>query len=376
MRLETTCVHAARDATHTTGAVAAPIYQSSTFARDGLGDGAGYDYSRLQNPTREHAEKIMAALESGADALGFASGMAAISAFAELFAPGDGIIASNDLYGGSIRLFEYVARKNGVSVTYVDGTEARNVAAALTERTKAVFIETPTNPMLNVTDVAAVRALLPDGVILAVDNTFLTPYFLNPLALGADIVIHSATKYLAGHNDTLAGFLVPKTAELAERLRFIQRTTGGVLAPFDAFLVARGVKTLAVRMEKAQANALAVALWLRRLPRVEIVRYLGLAEHPAHELSKRQGRGFGSMISFTVDSAETARAALSRAKLILFAESLGGTETLITYPATQTHADVPEAERAARGITDRLLRLSVGIEAADDIIEDLAGALK
>ncbi|MDR3091871.1 MAG: PLP-dependent aspartate aminotransferase family protein [Clostridiales bacterium] len=375
MKLETACIHAARDLTHGTGAVSAPIYQSATFAHPGVGQSTGYDYSRLQNPTREHAEKLVAALEGGAAALAFSSGMAAMTALMELFSPGDEIIATDDLYGGSIRLFEHISRKNGVSARYADTSDLSALRAAFTEKTRALFIESPTNPMMKVTDIEAAAALARErGALLIVDNTFLTPYLFSPIALGADIVLHSGTKYLAGHNDTLAGFLVAKTPELAEKLRFIHKTTGACLSPFDAFLVIRGLKTLALRMDKAQANAAEVAEWLLSRPEVAEVYYAGLPSHPAYELSKRQARGFGAMLSFTVDSAETARRVLGGVELILFAESLGGVETLITYPVTQTHADAPRAEREARGITDRLLRLSVGIEAACDIKADLERA--
>jgi cystathionine gamma-synthase len=356
--------------------VAVPIYQSATFAHPGVGQSTGYDYSRTQNPTREHVEKVLAALEGGAGAAAFSTGMAAMAALLELFAPGDEIVATDDLYGGSIRLFNNISKKNGINVRYADTSDLAAVRAAITGQTKAVFIETPTNPLMRVTDVAGVKEVIGRrGILLIVDNTFLTPYFFNPIALGADIVIHSGTKYLAGHNDTLAGFLVAKEPEIAERLHFLKNTTGAVLSPFDAFLVTRGLKTLAVRLEKAQENAMAVARWLREQARVTAVHHVGLPEHPAYGLSRQQARGFGAMISFALDSAETARGILNNTELILFAESLGGVETLITYPVTQTHSDVPAAELAARGIDGRLLRLSVGIEAAEDIIGDLRRAM-
>ena len=377
MKPETACIHAARDHSNSTGAVAVPIYQSATFAHPGFGQSTGYDYSRTQNPTREHSEKLLAALEGGAGATAFASGMTAISTLMELFAPGDEIVATDDLYGGSIRLFNRISTKNGIGVRYADTSDLQAIEAAITAATKAIFIETPTNPMMKVTDVAGVKKLIGNReIMLIVDNTFLTPYFFNPVALGADIVVHSATKYLAGHNDTLAGFLVAKSEETAQRLHFLKNTIGGVLSPFDSFLVTRGLKTLAVRMEKAQENAIVIAGWLNKQPKVAAVYYTGLSCHPDYELSRRQARGFGAMISFRLDSVETAQNILNKTELILYAESLGGVETLITYPATQTHADVPEAERAARGIDGRLLRLSVGIEAVDDIINDLENAMK
>ena len=376
MRPETACIHAAKDKTQNTGAVAVPIYQSATFSHPGVGQSTGYDYSRSGNPTREYAEALLAALEDGAGALGFSTGMAAISALMELFSPGDEMIATEDLYGGTIRLFEHISEKNGVVVKYVNTSDLAAVEAAISEKTKGVFIESPTNPMMHVTDIAGVKERIGGReILLIVDNTFLTPYFCKPISLGADIVVHSGTKYLGGHNDTLSGFLVAATGSLDEKLRFIQKTTGAVLAPFDSFLIARGVKTLALRMEKSQENALKIARWLQGHPKVKEVLYTGLPEHPARVLSGRQASGFGSMISFSVDSTETAYRILNNVKLILFAESLGGVETLITYPLTQTHADVPEADRLSRGIDDKLLRLSVGIEAADDIIGDLAEAL-
>jgi cystathionine gamma-synthase len=357
--------------------VAVPIYQTSTFAHPSVGQSTGYDYSRTQNPTREHAEKLLAALEGGAGASAFASGMAAVSALMELFSPGDEIVATDDLYGGSIRLFNHISVKNGLAIRYADTADLSAVEAAITGATKAIFIETPTNPMMRVADVAGIKGLIGDReILLIVDNTFLTPYFFNPIALGADIVVHSGTKYLAGHNDTLAGFLISKSTELAEKINYLKNTTGGVLSPFDAFLVTRGIKTLAIRLEKAQENALAVAPWLKKRPEVTAVHYVGLPDHPAYELSSRQARGFGAMISFSVDSRETAQKILNKTELILFAESLGGVETLITYPVTQTHAEVPEAQRAARGIDGKLLRLSVGIEAAEDIIADLERAMR
>ena len=377
MKLETACVHAVRDATHSTGAVAVPIYQTSTFAHPALGQSTGYEYSRTKNPTREHVEKLLAALEGGLEGLAFSSGMAAMATLMELFSPGDEIIATDDLYGGSIRLFSHISGKNGLRVRYVDTSDLSAVRAAISGGTKAIFIESPTNPMMRVTDISAVKEIIGGReILLIVDNTFLTPYFCNPVALGADISIHSGTKYLAGHNDTLAGFIVANSRETVDKLRFLQNTIGAVLSPFDSFLVARGIKTLALRMEKAQENAITLARWLREQPKVAAVYYVGLPDHPSYELSRRQARGFGAMISFSVDSVETARAVLNHTELIFFAESLGGTETLVTYPITQTHLDVPKAELAARGIDEKLLRLSVGIEAAEDIIEDLKRAMQ
>jgi len=377
MKKDTLCLHAVRDSTHTTGAVCTPIYQSATFARSAVGESTGYDYSRLQNPTREHVEKLVAALEGGTDGLAFSSGMAAIMAMMELFSPGDEIIVSDDIYGGSVRFFDTVSKKNGIIIHYTNTSDLLSIKTYITNRTKGIFIETPTNPMMKITDIKAVKQLtLGRGILLMVDNTFLTPYFLRPIELGADIVMHSGTKYLAGHNDTLAGFLVTANTELGEKLKFIHKTVGAVLSPFDSYLVTRGIKTLAIRMEKSQQNAGVIAAWLKQHPKVKKVYYAGLPEHPDIEVSKKQGSGFGAMISFSVDSAQTAHNILSRTKIILFAESLGGVETLMTYPVTQTHSYIPEAQRTARGIDDKLLRLSVGIENVDDLIHDLEKAMK
>lgn len=376
MDLSTLCIHGSDDKTHCTGAVSVPIYQTATFSHPSVGESTGYDYSRLQNPTREHLEKTVAKLEAGADAIAFSTGMAAVSALMELFRPGDHIIASDDLYGGSHRLFNHISEKNGLSFDFIDTSDLSAVRAKIKPESKAIFVETPTNPMMKVTDLAAISGLAKEhALLLIVDNTFLTPYYLNPILLGADIVLHSGTKFLSGHNDTLAGFLVVKEEELAEKLRFIYKTTGACLSPFDSWLLIRGIKTLAIRMEKQQANALKIAKWLTAQPKIKNVHYIGLPEHPGYQISQTQGRGFGSMISFEVDSEQTARQILEQVRLILYAESLGGVETLITYPMLQTHADIPEAERAAKGINETLLRLSVGIEDADDIIEDLRNSM-
>ncbi len=377
MDLETLCIHGDDTVYEGSGAITVPIYQTATFAHPGVGQSTGYDYARVQNPTREHLEKTVAALERGTDALAFSSGMAAISLLMELFRPGDHILASDDLYGGSIRLFRTISQKNGMLCELCDTGDIGALQARIRPNTKAIFIETPTNPMMQVTDIAAVAALTkPRGIYLIVDNTFLTPYFQQPLALGADIVTHSGTKYLGGHNDTLAGFLVVNDTDLSERLRFLYKTVGPCLSPFDSFLITRGIKTLAVRMERQQENAHAVASWLLAQSGVKHVYYAGLENHPGYEISRRQATGFGAMISFSVKSASLARRVLERVKLIKYAESLGGVESLITYPMLQTHADVPEEERIRKGIDDCLLRLSVGLESAKDIIADLAQAME
>lgn len=350
------------------GSISFPIYQTATYAHPGVGQSTGYDYSRLQNPTREQVGKVVASLENGVDALAFSSGMAAIATLMELFRPGDHIIADADLYGGSIRLFDNISEKNGISFTRIDfGTE--DPEAYITENTKAIYFETPTNPMMNVTDIAKMSALAKKhGLLLLVDNTFLSPYFQNPLDLGADVVIHSGTKYLGGHNDTLAGFLVTARQDISEKLRFLIKTSGAGLAPFDSWLILRGIKTLAVRMEKAQQNAFLIAEWLLKQDAVTKVIYPGLPTHPGYEIMKKQSRGFGAMVTFEVKSEAFAKSILEKVRLIQFAESLGGVETLITYPVTQTHADVPKNILEKNGITTRVLRLSVGIEDGADLI--------
>lgn len=374
----TKCVYGnkERPVADVTGAISFPIYQTATYAHPEVGKSTGFDYSRLQNPTRAQVEKVVAALEGGMDALAFSTGMAAITALMELFAPGDHIIADADLYGGSIRLFRNVCVKNGITFSHVDGS-TENLEAFVRENTKAIFIETPTNPMMNVTDIRKVAEIAKrHGLLLIVDNTFLSPYFQKPLELGADIVVHSGTKFLGGHNDTLAGFLVTKSQEISDKLRFLIKTVGSGLAAFDSWLILRGIKTLPLRMEKAQANAKAIAGWLSQRPDVKKVYYPGLPGSKGYEICKSQASGFGSMLTFEVESKELALHILKSTKLIPFAESLGGVETLLTYPTTQTHADVPEEIRIANGITDRVLRLSAGVEDAKDLIADLKQAFE
>jgi len=376
MDISTVCVHGCNKRYDTTGAVSVPIFQSATFVHPGVGLSTGFDYSRSQNPTREYLEQTVARLESGADAIAFSTGMAAITTLMELFSPGDHIIATDDLYGGSHRLFSHVSKKNGLTFDFVDTVSVENIRDCIRPETKAVFIETPTNPMMHVTDIAAVSELcMKNNLILIVDNTFLTPYFQKPLLLGADVVVHSGTKYLGGHNDTLAGFLVVSDQNLSERLRFLAKTTGACLSPFDSWLLIRGIKTLAVRLERQQKTAFQIAEWLLGQSKIKAVHYPGLPTHPGYEVSKRQTSGFGAMLSFETDSRETAYRILERVSLIQYAESLGGVESLITYPMLQTHADIPREEREARGIGECLLRLSVGLESAEDLIEDLKQAL-
>jgi cystathionine beta-lyase/cystathionine gamma-synthase len=376
MDFDTACVHGSDKKYDITGAVSVPIFQSATFAHPGVNMSTGFDYSRTQNPTREYLESAIARLEGGVDALAFSSGMAAVSLVMELFEPGDHIISSDDLYGGSIRLFTYPASRRGVKFTYADARDAANLAAALTPDTKAIFLETPSNPMMHVSDIAAAADLASShGLLLIVDNTFMTPYFQRPLELGADIVVHSGTKYLGGHNDTLCGFAVVKDAELAERFRFLFKTIGPGLPPFDSWLLIRSLKTLALRMERQQSNARKLAEWMLTQPKIRAVHYPGLPDHPQYDLSRRQASGFGAMIAFSTDTPETAAGILGRVKLIQYAESLGGVESLVTYPMLQTHADIPKDEREAKGIDARLLRLSVGIESPSDLICDLSQAI-
>lgn len=371
--INTRCLHLeeTEGKTENYGAISYPIYQTATYAHPGVGQSTGFDYSRLQNPTKEHLEKIVASLEHGCDALALSTGMAAITLLMELFKPGDHLIVDSDLYGGSIRLFRNVSRKNGITFSAVDSYQD-DVESFVKEETKAIYIETPTNPMMNVSDIGKLSEIAKrHNLLLIVDNTFLSPYFQNPLTLGADIVVHSGTKFLGGHNDTLAGFLVTNREEISEQLRFLIKTTGAGLAPFDSWLILRGIKTLGIRMERAQKNALEIANWLKTQSAVTKVIYPGLPEHPGYEIMKKQARGFGSMLTFYVDSKEHAFEILEKVRMIKFAESLGGVETLLTYPTTQTHADVLQEIREKNGITDCTLRLSVGIEDARDLIAEL-----
>ena len=370
----TRCLHLeeTEGKTENYGAISYPIYQTATYAHPGVGQSTGYDYSRLQNPTREQLEKVVASLEGGIDAFALSSGMAAITLLMEIFQPGDHFVVEADLYGGSIRLFDNVSKKNNYEFTYLDCSRD-DIESAIRENTKAIYIETPTNPMMHVSDIAAIAEIArKHQILLIVDNTFLSPYFQNPLKLGADVVIHSGTKFLGGHNDTLAGFLVTNNGEIQEKLRFLIKTTGAGLAPFDSWLLLRGIKTLGIRMERSQENAIKIANWLKAQRVVKQVYYPGLPEHPGYAVMKKQASGFGSMLTFDVDTKTHALQILERVRMIKFAESLGGVETLITYPTTQTHADVPEDVRLKNGITPCTLRLSVGIEDIEDLLAELS----
>ena len=354
MDFSTLCIHSGYKP-DCTGSVSAPIYTSTAYAHPGVQQSTGYDYIRTQNPTRESVERCLAALEGGTNGFAFASGMAALACLLELFQPGDHFIVTADLYGGSIRLFNAVSRKNGLTYT--------------------VYIETPSNPTMQITDLRAISEWAhAKNLKVIVDNTFLTPYFQKPLLLGADIVLHSGTKYLGGHNDLLAGILVTKEEEDTAKIKFLQNTIGAVLSPFDSWLLLRGLKTLPLRMERHAASALRIAKWLKQQPQVREVFYPGLEDSPRYAANVKQVSGFGGMISFEAESEAFARSVLSKLKLVLFAESLGGTESLLTYPLLQTHSDVPREEALAKGINERLLRLSVGLEAPEDIIADLEQA--
>ncbi len=376
MDIKTKCVHGAIDPCNNTMSVTVPIYAAATYSHPTFGESSGYDYSRLSNPTRDALERLVADLEGGKDCLAFTSGMAATSTLMELFKVGDHIIACNDLYGGSIRHFNHIASKNGVEFTYDDFQDLSRFETLIKTNTKAVFVETPTNPMMNVCDVEEISKICKKhDLILIVDNTFLTPILMNPLKLGADIVLHSGTKYLCGHNDVLAGFLVVNRDDIIERLRFIHKTVGNCLSPFDSYLVIRGIKTLSIRMKAQEENAMKVAKFLESHPKIKGVYYTGLENSVGYEISKKQASGFGAMISFRTDSFETTKSFLNNTKIILFAESLGGTETLVTFPMTQTHADLTEEDRLSKGIDETLLRLSVGIEDIEDLMNDLDQAL-
>jgi cystathionine beta-lyase/cystathionine gamma-synthase len=378
MDFETRCIHGGRKVPDQYGSVATPLYQTATFAHSGVGETGAegtYDYTRQQNPTREQLENIIADLEEADDAIAFASGMAAITTLMQLFLPGDRVVCSGDLYGGTYRYFDQVLSPLGIKFEYGRSTET--IIYQISEGdTAAVYLETPTNPMMNIFDIEKIAAAAHEaGSIFIVDNTFLTPYFQKPLTLGADIVLHSGSKFLGGHNDTIAGLLAIKGEELVEKLRFLSKTIGAGLSPFDSFLLIRGIKTLPLRLNHSQESALKIAEWLNDQKEVSAVYYPGLPDSKDYELSVRQTSGFGAMISFSVSSESLARHILGAVQLIQFAESLGGTESLITYPVMQTHADIPEEERRSIGIDEKLLRLSVGVESAEDLIADLKSAL-
>lgn len=375
-RFSTICIHAGQEPDPSTGAIITPIYQTSTYVQEGLGQHKGYEYGRTQNPTRMAVERNIAAMEAGSAGFAFASGMAAIDALLTRLESGDHLVVSDNTYGGTFRLFERVRRKFGLDFTYVDTSQLDTIDAAITPKTKYLFIETPTNPMLRITDLAAAAEIAHRrNVRVIVDNTFASPYVQQPLALGCDIVVHSTTKFLNGHSDSVGGIVVLKHEDDIEWIKFVQNAAGAILGPMDAWLILRGTKTLPVRMERTNDNAMAIAEHLVRHQKVKSVIYPGLSDHPHHALAQKQMRGFGGLISFDVGSLEAARTVLPRFRLMALAESLGGVETLISHPAIMTHASVPPERRAAIGITDGLIRISVGIEDLEDLKEDLDYAL-
>ncbi len=377
MGFSTDAIHAGQEPDPSTGAIVTPIFQTSTFVQDSFGEHKGYVYARTHNPTRTVLEKNMAALERGKYAYAYSSGLAAISAIMNLIGQNDHVVCSENMYGGTYRLFEKVLVDYGLKFTYVDTSDPGNVESAIRDDTKMVFIETPTNPLLTLSDIHAISSLTRGrNLTLVVDNTFMSPYFQNPISLGADIVVHSSTKYLNGHSDVVGGIVVTNEGAAAERLQFIQNAVGAVPSPFDCWLVLRGLKTLALRMREHDRNAREIASWLDKRDEVEKVVYPGLPDHPQHELAKIQMRGFGGMISFDVGDLERGKRVLEGAKLFALAESLGAVESLISHPATMTHASVPREERLKMGLTDGLVRISVGIEDTEDLIADLESALK
>lgn len=378
MKFATKALHAGVHPDPVTGAIMTPIYQTSTYVQEGPGKHKGYEYSRTHNPTRTQLQDQLAALENGKYGLCFSTGMGAIDAVCKLFQPGDEVVSTNDLYGGTFRIFTKIFQPFGIKFTFVDMTRPEEVEKAITPRTKLIWAETPTNPLLKIIDIAALSAIATKhGILLGVDNTFASPYLQNPLDHGADIVMHSITKYIAGHSDVVMGALVVKEDQLHERLTFIQNASGATPGPQDCFLVLRGIKTLHIRMQRHCENGEKIAHWLRNHPKVGKVYWPGFTDHINHEVARRQMNGFGGMISFILkeDSVEAALKVASSTHLFACAESLGGVESLLGHPATMTHASIPKEEREKSGLKDSLIRLSVGIEDADDLIEDLAQAI-
>ncbi|HLZ85866.1 MAG TPA: cystathionine gamma-synthase [Puia sp.] len=378
MKLSTKLIHAGVEPDPSTGAIMTPIYQTSTYVQSAPGVHKGYEYARSQNPTRAALEAALAQIENGRHGLCFSSGVAASDAVLRLLVPGDEVIAANDMYGGTYRLFTKIFEKTGIRFHFVNMQDANAIRPLINANTRLVWAETPTNPLMNVMDIAALAAITKEkGVLLCVDNTFASPYLQNPLDLGADIVLHSATKYLGGHSDVIHGCLVMNSDDLREKLYFIQKSCGAVPGPQDCFLVLRGLKTLHVRMDRHCSNGEAIAHWLRSHPRVAQVYWCGFEDHPGYAIAKKQMRGFGGMMSFTLkdDSLEAAKKVLSSTKLLALAESLGGVESLINHPASMTHASIPREERIKNGLSDSLIRLSIGIEDVDDLKADLREAI-
>ena len=378
MKIGTKFIHAGVEPDPTTGAIMTPIYQTSTYVQEAPAKHKGYEYARSQNPTRTALENAFAAIENGKYALAFSSGVAATDAVIKLLQPGDEVIAASDMYGGTYRLFTKIFAKFGIKFHYVNMQQADNVKQYINSNTKLIWTETPTNPLMNITDIAALATIAKQHkLLLCVDNTFASPYLQNPLDLGADLVMHSVTKYLGGHSDVIQGCLVMNDTDLREQLYFIQKSCGAVPGPMDCFLVLRGIKTLHVRMQRHCENGEKIAHFLRNHPKVGKVYWCGFEDHPNYDIAKKQMRGFGGMMSFTLrdDNVDTAKKLLSSTKLFSLAESLGGVESLINHPASMTHASIPREERIKNGLTDSLIRLSVGIEDVDDLIEDLNAAI-
>lgn len=378
MKFGTKTIHAGIKPDPATGAIMTPIYQTSTYVQEAPGKHKGFEYSRTQNPTRFALENNLAALENGEDAVVFASGLAATDAVIKMFEPGDEIISGNDLYGGTYRAFERVFRKYGINFKYDALQNPDEVEALISDKTKMIWLETPSNPMMSIIDIEAVAKLAKaNGILLCVDNTFASPYLQNPIDLGADLVLHSGTKYLGGHSDVVIGAVVSNNDEATEKLRFVQNASGAVPGPQDAFLALRGIKTLHLRMQRHCENAMEIAEFLSKHPKVDKVYYPGLEYHPGHKIAKKQMRAFGGMLSFTLkeDSQEAAFSFLTKTKLFSLAESLGGVESLAGHPATMTHAAIPREERLKNGIVDSLVRISVGIEDVEDLLEDMNQAL-
>jgi len=378
MKLSTKFIHAGSEPDPSTGAIMTPIYQTSTYVQEAPGKNKGFEYARSQNPTRKALEEALAIIENGKHGLAFSSGVAATDAVIKLLNPGDEVIAASDMYGGTYRLFTKIFEKYGIKFHYVNMQDADNIKPFINDKTRLIWTETPTNPLINITDIAAIAALAkPKKILVCVDNTFASPYLQTPLDLGADIVLHSSTKYLGGHSDVIQGALVMNDDTLREQLYFIQKSCGAVPGPMDCFLVLRGIKTLHVRMQRHCENGEKIARWLREHVKVGKVYWCGFEDHPGYTVAKKQMRGFGGMMSFTLkeDSTEATMKLLSATKLFALAESLGGVESLINHPASMTHASIPREERIKNGLTDSLIRLSVGIEDADDLIEDLRQAL-
>lgn len=378
MKFGTKAIHAGVHPDESTGAIMTPIYQTSTYVQEGVGNHKGYEYSRTQNPTRHALEKNIAAIENGKFGACFGSGLAAIDCVIKMLNPGDEVISTNDLYGGSYRIFKTIFEKYGIIFHFVDMQDRFNVEAVVNSKTKLIWVETPTNPMMNIVDIAAMSKIAKKtGALLAVDNTFATPYLQNPLDIGADIVMHSVTKYLGGHSDVVMGALVTSCDEIAREMYRIQNSSGAVTAPMDSFLVLRGIKTLHLRMQRHCENGEKVARYLTTHPKIDKVYWPGFESHPNHEIAKKQMRGFGGMISFTLkgNNLEDALLVVKKARIFSLAESLGGVESLIGHPATMTHASIPKDIREQSGVVDSLIRLSVGIEDAEDLIDDLNLAL-